>query len=180
MYSLNANAAHIQECKSHWGEWKNENWRDWDSLWRKNIWIRKTLVKYLLFERWLWLQCRGENGLDEFSTEVKIDNKLWGCWLVAVRMERRGIWGDSKGSVNNHWMWPLRKKSHWRYFLGWPTCLLEMACIEIGPKENRIYLWRFDGGTQFILRFTLSVNHASRDVQERDRGMKIWIILLLF
>lgn len=64
--------------------------------------------------------------------------------VVAVVMKRK-IQGDSKGSTNNNWVWPLRKKSHRRYFLDWPTGLLELPCIEIGPKENRMYLWRFDG-----------------------------------
>ena len=52
--------------------------------------------------------------------------------------KRRERWGNSKGRISSNWIWPQRKNNPQRYFLGWPTGLME-ACAEIGPSENSIY-----------------------------------------
>lgn len=66
--------------------------------------------------------------------------------LVALRLKGREKWRDSKGSINSNRMWPLMKKSHRRHFLDWFAGLVSGLYVEMGPPENRIYLWRFSGG----------------------------------
>lgn len=46
--------------------------------------------------------------------------------------------GNSEDSINSNWIWPQRKNNPRRYFLGWPTGLME-ACTEIGLSEDSIY-----------------------------------------
>lgn len=96
---------------------------------------------------------------------------------LVTGLEGRERWGDSKSSINSNLDVATKEEKSPKVLSGLAG-LLEVLCTETELAENRIYLWRLGGGGN-NLSFSLSVKRALRDVEERDVGTKIWIILLL-